>query len=159
MSVQLERVQRRAEYVRTQLRELRRIARDMDLPAFLADPDAPAAVRYRLQTAVEALIDIAFHLSAKMTQHAPQDASDAFATMTRAGILDIGALPRYQQMLRFRNRVVHGYLEVDDEILYGMLTGPDLQDIESALGRFEEAAARAVAETRETRGPAGHGEP
>lgn len=145
MSVQLERVQRRAEYVRTQVRELRRLASEMDLQAFLAAPDAPAAVRYRLQTAVEALIDIAFHLSAKVVQHAPDDAADAFATMTRAGILDPAALPRHQQMLRFRNRVVHGYLEVDDEVLYGMLTGPDLRDIESVLGRFEEAAARSAA--------------
>ncbi len=108
---------------------------------FSTDPYLPGAARYALQTAIEALIDIAYHLSAKLAQHAPQDAHDAFVTMVREGILDSADLPRYRDMLRFRNRVVHGYLDMDNARIYGMIQGQDLKDIEAILERFEAAAS------------------
>ncbi|HVB08914.1 MAG TPA: HepT-like ribonuclease domain-containing protein [Bacillota bacterium] len=140
MSVDIDRVRQRAEYVRRQVAALRAVPLRMQRAAFVVDPYVPSAVRYQLQTSIEALIDLAYHHSAKLAQHAPQDARDAFVTMAQQGILDVANLPRYHAMLRFRNRVVHGDLDVDNGTLYHMISGQDLQDLESVLAQFETAA-------------------
>lgn len=59
-----ERIARGATYVREQLDRLRTVATITDVATFTAQANwmAVGAVRYALHTAVEALIDIAFHL-------------------------------------------------------------------------------------------------
>ncbi len=141
-AVDLGRIAARGDYVRRQLAELRETGRTMGADAFAGDRDAPPAARYRLQTAIEALIDIAYHLAAKGGRQAAKDAHEAFEAMVRLGILEASAMPRYHAMLRFRNLVVHGYLNIDDRQIYAMITGEDARDIEEVLRRFEAGAAR-----------------
>ncbi len=140
----MDRVRQRGGYVRDQLRALRALPATVTREAFVADRYLPAAVRYQFQTGIEALIDVAYHLSAKLADHAPTDAHDAFLTMVREKVLDAERMPRYHEMLRFRNRMVHGYLLVDNGRLYDMIGGEDLADIEAALEGFEAAADRAA---------------
>lgn len=47
----------------------------------------------------------------------------------------------YHQLLRFRNRIVHGYLDVDNGRLYEMMSGSDLDDIEEVLAAFAAVAS------------------
>jgi len=142
MHVDTGRVRQRADHVRTQLTVLRSIATSTDADGFARDRMAAAATRYLLQTCIEALIDIAYHLSAKLAQHAPKTAHDAFDTMVKLRILDEDTLPRHHEMLRFRNRVVHGYLDVEDRRIHAMISGPELDEIATTLARFESAALR-----------------
>ncbi|HVB10447.1 MAG TPA: hypothetical protein VNM16_08810, partial [Bacillota bacterium] len=46
-------------------------------PQAPGDPLVVSGVRYAIQTAVEAIIDVCFHLSAKVARHVPQGAHDA----------------------------------------------------------------------------------
>lgn len=144
MGIDAERVRRRSAYVREQVRALRALRKRLTRQAFISDPYLPAAARYQFQTAIEGLIDLAFHLSAKLAQHAPQDAHDAFETMARQAVLNPSDTPAYHQMLRFRDRVVHGYLDVDNDQLYEMMAGKGLDDIEEVLACFEAAASPAT---------------
>ena len=152
MAIDLDRVQARATYVRAQVAALRRIAGRMDAAGFVAEPDLPLAALHRLQTAIEALIDLAFHLSAKLAQRAPADAQEAFTILAGLDVLDPASLGRQRAMIRFRNRVVHGYLDVDHSQVFQMMSGADLADIEDVLARFE-SAARGAAASRTEGGP------
>ncbi len=142
MAIDRERLEARSVYVRSQLAALKRIVSSIDAERFAAHPLRPPAARYHLQTAIEALIDIAFHLCAKLLRHAPTDAQDAFARLVAAGVLPKERAGKFREMLRFRNRVVHGYLDVDDLQVYRLILG-ELDDIEAALVGFEGAAQRA----------------
>lgn len=69
-------------------------------------------MKYALQTAVGAVIDIACHISAKKYHHAPAEARDALKVLTEGGLISNRDLLVYGSMIGFRNRVVHGYQEI-----------------------------------------------
>jgi uncharacterized protein YutE (UPF0331/DUF86 family) len=45
-------------------------------------------LKYSLQTAVEAMIDLAYHVAAKKFGHAPTDARDALRILAEEGIIE-----------------------------------------------------------------------
>ncbi len=143
--IDIGRVRERGAYLRTQVQHLRALAARTDAETFGRDALSAAAARYLLQTSIEALIDLAYHLSAKLAQHAPRDAHDAFETMGRLGILDAEGMPRRHEMLRFRNRIVHRYLDVDDRRIHAMICGPELEELLGTLDALERSALGAAA--------------
>ena len=52
---------------------------------------------------------------------APRDYADAFVVLNEQGILPDDFVSIARQMVRFRNRVVHLYWEVDDALVYQIL--------------------------------------
>lgn len=73
------------------------------------------------------MIDIAFHLCAKLHAKEPQSAADAFEILGDFGDLPREFLPRVLKMVRFRNLVVHGYLQIDSGAVETIVT-QDLAD-------------------------------
>ncbi len=80
----------------------------------LADPDRLAAVKYRFVVAIETCIDVGEHVISSEGLRAPADFADVFVVLGEAGVLPAEAVPVLQEMARFRNLLVHGYLRVDD---------------------------------------------
>ena len=92
----------------------------------LESPFLTAAAKYYLQTCIEAMLDIANHIIARERYRAPDNYVDAFRVLGEQGILPSNDLSTFYQMARFRNRVVHLYLEVDNKEIYKILqTGLD----------------------------------
>lgn len=81
------------------------------------DPFALDGLVYRLQTAVQAMIDVAFQLSAKAFKQAPENSAQAFEILEREGVIPKEQLPDLRRMVRFRSLIVHGYLHRDDAII------------------------------------------
>lgn len=78
------------------------------------------AVERALQVAVESMIDISERILA-LENIAPQSTSAAnIEKLQDMNILT--AVPEYQDMVRFRNFIVHRYEKIDLEIVYGILT-------------------------------------
>ena len=100
----------RLEAVRTLRRE-----------AFLADQDVLDLACYRLLIAIEAALQICFHVSAQQLHQAPESYSDCFALLSEKGLLPQELAHNLQQMARFRNMLVHIYWEVDYERVYEIL--------------------------------------
>jgi uncharacterized protein YutE (UPF0331/DUF86 family) len=71
-------------------------------------------IRYCLQTAVRAMIDVAYHIAAKDFRLAPRDAYQAFEALVRGGVLPAQRLTPYRRLIGFGNVIVPGYTEVDD---------------------------------------------
>ncbi len=65
---------------------------------------------YALQTSIQAMLDIAFHLCAKFYLKAPESSTDAFEILAEHGDIPADFLATAREMVRFRNLLVHGCL-------------------------------------------------
>lgn len=128
MAIDIDRIRARLVYIREQIGILEPMARDVDRRRDrMLDPLSYSGIVRNLQTSVEAMIDIAFHLCAKLYAKEPQSAADAFEILADRGGLPLGFLPRARDMVRFRNLVLHGYRRTERELVERILA-EDLGD-------------------------------
>jgi len=122
------------------VRSLERLERIKGLPkeAFLADQDALDLACYRLLVAIEAAIQICFHITAQQLHRVPEEYAECFAILGEAGIVPEELSRNLQKMARFRNVLVHPYWMVDYERLYHILHEnlDDLRKFVHAIGEL-----------------------
>lgn len=99
---------------------------------FVNDPDKVGSAKYHFLVAIEAAIDLCNHIIVKNNYRSPEDYSDTFRVIGEEKIFDGAFVKNLISMAKFRNRLVHIYWEVDDELLYKILT-INLVDIERFL--------------------------
>lgn len=93
--------------------------------AVLADPYKRGAARYYLQIAIECCIDIGNHVIASENFRPPTTHRETFQILNEAGLIPDDFVLTLQQMASMRNRLVHLYSEIDDEIAFqAILTAP-----------------------------------
>jgi uncharacterized protein YutE (UPF0331/DUF86 family) len=111
------------------LDQLRKIAQ-MDQKRFLGDALASGAAKYYLQTAIEACIDIGNHIISSEGYRAPRDYRDVFTVLEENGLVTGVQATKLRQMAGLRNRLVHLYWEIDDELVF--------QYLQTNLNDFDE---------------------
>ena len=94
------------------LRELDRPAA-ADARALGSDPVLRAAVERWLQVAVEACIDVAYHLASDEGWPPPESGRAAFTTLAAHGRIDHELAQRLGRAAAMRNVLVHDYVSVD----------------------------------------------
>lgn len=125
MILRREVVQDRLQYLRTIIRRLDEI-REVPRQEFLDSYQRQWVVERGLQLAVQVILDIGTHiLSGHFNVH-PRDHEDVFRLLARHGVLPEDLERRLRGMGSFRNILVHAYLEIDVEIVYGLLRGDSL---------------------------------
>ena len=134
MTVDRELVAIRLARVREHLRHLRRLG-GMSREEFFASATEQHAVERELQVIIEACLDIGHHVIAREGLRRPTDYRDVFTSLREAGVLDADLGGRLETMAGFRNRLVHGYLDVQPERVYDIATN-DLADIEAFASRI-----------------------
>jgi len=102
--------------LRTYVQVLRRLAA-VPREVFLADLDKLGSAKYHFVIAIECCIDIGNHIVASERFRIPRDNADVFVVLVENGICQTDLEPSLRAMARFRNRLVHLYWEVDDELL------------------------------------------
>lgn len=107
-----------------------------------ADPVRLAAVKYGFVTALEAVLDITHHLLAAGLWGPAETGGDAVRLLARHGVLAEGTAERVARAVGFRNLLVHGYAEVDDDIVVAHLDR--LDDLQQVLDQVRDWAARQV---------------
>lgn len=107
------------------LRQLQRIS----LEEYLADENIQAIVERRLQLAIQICLDIANYLIAHLRLAAPEELPNVFDILGREGIIPADLAHRMVGMVRFRNILVHNYLEIDAHRVYRHLS-EDLDDFD-----------------------------
>ena len=102
---------------------------------FAADFRNLDSALHRLQTSIQALIDLASLATARRGLGAPRSSVDALQKLEDAGALPNGTTARFTPMLGFRNRVVHLYDRIDPQIVHRVLTErrTDLVDLARLL--------------------------
>jgi len=102
---------------------------------FLADKHKVSSAKYNLIIAIEGIVDICNHLISQNRLPAPEDYADAIKIMKEAGAFEHEFAETLTRMVRFRNRLVHLYWEVDDAIVYD-LARTRIDDIDNFLHRL-----------------------
>ncbi|MBE3590980.1 MAG: DUF86 domain-containing protein [Firmicutes bacterium] len=134
--VQRDKLRDKLQVIEERLRRLRDLAA-RSREVFLADPVLQDAAVRNLQVATEAMIDIAHHLVARLRLGTPKTYAEAVEQLVDARILPEQDRDVLHGMIRFRNRVVHLYDDVDAEEVYTLLQ-ERLTDFE----RFHAAIAK-----------------
>ncbi len=93
------------------------------LDEYLADENVQAVVERRLQLAIQSCMDIAGYVVASLALQSPDEPENIFVLLGKEGILSHDLSRRMAGMVRFRNILVHDYLEIDSEIVHAALAG------------------------------------
>jgi len=96
---------------------------------FLSDEDSQDIARSRLLTAIEAALNICYHVNAKMMKKVPEDYAECFRFLGEEHLVDHDLAVRLSQMARFRNRLVHLYWDIDYGQVYDIIKH-DINDLE-----------------------------
>lgn len=121
-------LRQKIEHVQESLRRLRAIGEEGE-ERFLADWKFEAAATRNLQVGIEAILDAANHIIARERLGLPKTYGDAIRILVREGILPRDKEEDLVRMVRFRNRAVHLYAEIDAQEVWAIL--------DQNLGDFE----------------------
>jgi len=131
-------VEKKLAFIETCVRELRELARPE-----VIDEDIREArfVEHTLQLAIQAALDVASHLVSARRLGEPETNRALFDLLRRAGIIDAQLAESLYAMAGFRNILVHGYQEVDIDIVRDILRHHlnDLLDFVRAIRRPDSA--------------------
>ncbi len=109
----LERLKRLAEYV-----EFLNRKKSLRREEFLKDQESQLAVERALQLAIQIIIDIATHILATTSNVTPKDYSDAIIKLAQIGVIPATFANKIAPMPRFRNVLVHDYVDIDTNRVY-----------------------------------------
>jgi uncharacterized protein YutE (UPF0331/DUF86 family) len=99
-------------------RRLRRIKarQPPSVKALAADEDLQDILARNLEVAIQACIDVAFHLCGAHGA-VPTTAGEAFEELAKRGLIERSLAARLQRAVGLRNLLVHEYAEVDWKIV------------------------------------------
>lgn len=129
MTVDRDLLATRVAKIRDELRHLTRLDA-LSREDFLASTTEQHAVERELQIVIEACLDIGHHVISREGLRRPGDYRDVFAVLREAGVIQAELGRRLEEMASFRNRLVHGYLDVKPERVYEMARN-ELADVEA----------------------------
>jgi len=123
--------------LREALRRLGTIAAKNRAEYLASDIDQPLAEHF-LRLALEAMLNTGNHLIAAAGLRKPLQLRDIPLILAENDIIDRNLAQRLARATGLRNRLVHGYTEIDHEILYEVLrTGlGDLEEFAIAIARY-----------------------
>lgn len=110
------------------LRSLRQMQR-VSLDEYLRDDNIQTIVERKLQLSIQACMDIGSYLIGQLALTAPDEPQNLFAVLGREGVISRDLADRMVGMVRFRNILVHDYLEIDSTMVHRKLTA-ELKDFD-----------------------------
>jgi uncharacterized protein YutE (UPF0331/DUF86 family) len=98
---------------------------------------------HRLQTSIQALIDIGGYIIASLGLRTPSTSAEVIDILIERGLLKAERRDRYISMIQFRNRIVHFYNDIDLKILYQIIQDEltDIRELYRALLQIIEEHA------------------
>ncbi len=95
----------------------------VSIDEYVDDDNIQAIVERRLQLSIQVCMDIAGYLIAQLGLRSPAEPEIVFAVLGQESILPRELAKRMAGMVRFRNILVHDYLEIDSYIVHTSLAG------------------------------------
>ena len=114
-----------------------KILRAMGYEEFTSDFRNVDSALHRLQTSIQALVDIGAYIIASLGFRTPGTSAEVIDILTEHGFLKAEERNRYIPMIQFRNRIVHFYNDIDLKILYQILQ-EEMFDIRELYRRLIE---------------------
>ncbi len=115
-----------------------------DVDALQSDREERWVVERGLQLCTQNVLDIATHLAASAGRDVP-DYATAIDQLAELGVLPGEFAARIRPVAGFRNVIVHGYLDVDLEIVHRLLNDrlDDFAEFARLVGRYLDNRAEA----------------
>lgn len=126
-----DRVRDKIAFLRRNLELLRALARAPDGTFTERSVEFHAAVRL-LQISIETMLDMGSHIVAREGLGSPKSYVEVFDLLGGSGVIPPEFLDKVRSMVRFRNRAVHLYGDVDVGQVYRILK-EDLEDFETFI--------------------------
>lgn len=129
-------VQRKLALLDEHVIRLQSFLRGTTLEQFRQDDMKQAAVERVLQVAVEIVIDIAERIIALKGAGPASTSVEAIERLVALGVLPTPE--PFTEMVRFRNRIVHGYTDINPEMVYLIATTrqEDFRKFRDAIDRL-----------------------
>lgn len=120
----------KADVLRENLELLARLPQE-SFEAFSSDYRNLSSALHWLQTAIQALIDLAGLANARLGLPTPVSSLALFENLEAAGHFPLGTAGRAAPIVGFRNRVVHLYDRIDPRIVHRIVceNRPDLAEL------------------------------
>jgi len=116
----LRRINEKISFVLSNLENLK-ILRNIPGDEFYSDFRNIESAKHLLQVSIEAMIDIANHIIARKKLDRPESYGHSFIILNERGIITDEKLENLMVMVKFRNRVVHIYNDLDPKEIYRIL--------------------------------------
>jgi len=113
------------------------LLRALEYSEFYADFRNVDSALHRLQTSIQALVDIGSYIIAQLGLKTPDSSAEVIAILSANGFIAREDEERYISMVQFRNRVVHLYNSIDAELLHRILC-EEIDDIRVLYRTFLE---------------------
>lgn len=85
---------------------------------FKRDMDIQAIVERRLETSIQACIDIGNHIISSENMGSPSDYGEIFSILAEKGVIDDNQTEKLVKMAGFRNVLIHEYRDILIEKVY-----------------------------------------
>lgn len=86
------------------------------------------------------MLDISSHLIARNRWGKPKDNKEHFQILCDKGIIDSKDVLIYFNMAKFRNRIVHMYFNIDDEMIFDIVQN-NIEDFERFISNITNTLA------------------
>lgn len=128
MRLDLDRLTAKRQFINDNLAFLRELAA-MDEVVFVNDRRSFYAAVHALQISIEAMLDIFAHIVARLHLGIPRNDRETLEALRDKSEISQERFERYFEMSKFRNKVVHGYIDVNAPRVY--------QILQNELGDFD----------------------
>jgi uncharacterized protein YutE (UPF0331/DUF86 family) len=135
MTLNSELIKKRCQEISDSLVRLEKI-KNLSREEFLKNRDIQDIASYRLLVAIEAALNLCYHVSAKKLKKAPDEYAECFGILGEAEIIPEELAEELKKMARFRNMLVHMYWKIDYDIIFDIL-----RDKLDQLKQFSAAVA------------------
>ncbi len=128
LTVDKDKLRQKLQFMREELTHLRHF-QDMDYEEFSREVINEYAATRMLQVLIEAMLDICAHLVAREGWGLPKSYRELVTLTIKNDIISRDMKETYEAMVRFRNRVVHLYDDVDKREIFDIIQKhlPDFQ--------------------------------
>jgi uncharacterized protein YutE (UPF0331/DUF86 family) len=134
--VEKEVLRRRIDKLNEYLEVLDR-AKEYTREEFLADPERYGSAERFLQLSIEALTDMGSHVATDEDLGSFEHAADVPDLLREHGYVEADLGRRWKEMIRFRNVLVHEYVDIDRHLVYDVLQN-ELDDLRRLRKVFAE---------------------
>lgn len=109
---------------------------------FFDNRDALDSAKYNFVVAIESCVDIGNHIIASEGLRFPADYRDVAQVLAESGFISPNLAESFKSMISFRNRLVHMYWQVEDELVREYLENNlrDFSELAQAFARVVKAA-------------------
>lgn len=115
-----EDIRSKLDIIPENLRKLE-LFRAMEYDEFQSDFRNIDSALHRLQTSIQALVDIGGYIVASLGLRTPSTSGEIIEILVENGFINPALRDRYISMTQFRNRIVHLYDDIDRKVLFRLL--------------------------------------